>query len=377
MSFPAIVRIASGAAAGLIFLSSTWAQTPAQIKITAQQISAAGIRFAAVQRADTGGDGLRLSGKVVTPPSRIEMVSAPAGGIVQSLLVNSMDQIKAGSVMVRLHSPQLLEWQREYVQLSTQLALASKKTERDESLFKEGIIAASRLQETRNQLVSATVAAQERAQVLKLAGMRDAAIAALASQHGLNPVIEVRTGISGSVIEILVTPGQRVEAGAPLAKVARSGELWLELQASRLQGDQIRIGDSVTVAACKQSGRVIAIAPQMTEQSQLVMVRTVIPGAEGCLRAGQYLDAALRSKTALADGWLLPAAALLRHNGKDYVFVRNEAGVQAMPLTVITRSAESVVAQGALKAGAQVAIQGTANLKGIWLGLGNPASGDK
>ena len=377
MTLSAIVRIASGAAAGLILLSAALAQTSAQINISAKQISEAGIHFVTVQPATTNGNGLRLSGRVVTPPSRIELVSAPAAGVVQSVQVNSMDQVKAGNVLTRLHSPQLLEWQREYVQLSTQLELATKKAERDESLFREGIIAASRLQETRNQLLSVTVATQERAQMLKLAGMRDAAIATLAIQHGLSPVVEVRTSVSGSVLEVLVTPGQRVEAGAPLARVARSGELWLELQASRLQSEQIRIGDSVSVAGCEQNGRVSAIAPQMTEQSQLVIVRAIMPGTSRCLRIGQYLDAAISSKWSLAAGWLLPAAALVRQNGKDYAFIRDDAGVQALPLKVISHSAESAVVQGGLKAGAQVAVKGTANLKGIWLGLGNAASGGK
>ena len=96
------------------------------------------------------------------------------------------------------------------MQLAAQLELATKKTERDENLFKEGIIAASRLQDTRNQLAQAQVAVQERAQMLKLAGMRQAAIATLASQHGLNPVIDIQTPRGGTVLELMVAPGQRV-----------------------------------------------------------------------------------------------------------------------------------------------------------------------
>lgn len=345
------------------------------IRISEPQMRNAGVEFVSVSAAQENVDGVRLAGSAVYPPSRIETVSAPVAGVVQSLQVSSLDILRAGSVVLRLHSAELLEWQREYVQLSTQLELATKKTARDESLLNEGIIAASRLQETRNQLVQARVAAQSRMQMLKLAGMSDAAIVVLDNQHALSPIVDVKSRISGSVLEIIVTPGQRVEAGAPLAKVARSGELWLELQASRAQGDQIHIGDKVMLSQCAQAGRVTAIAPQMSAQNQFVVVRATLPGAEQCLRAGQYLEASISSKAAPASGWSLPAAALVRNHGRDYVFVKDAAGVQAQVIRIVTRSADKVIAQGSLQAGQQVAVKGLANLKGIWLGLGTPESG--
>ena len=375
MTRPTICRLIALLAAG--FVSAAQAQSAGPIRISPDQLAKAGVVFAAVKPASTAGVGVRRAGSVVYPPNRIEIVSAPAAGVVQAVLVNSLEHVKAMQALARLHSPQLLEWQRDYVQLAAQLELATKKTERDENLFKEGIIAASRLQDTRNQLAQAQVAVQERAQMLKLAGMRQAAIATLASQHGLNPVIDIQTPRGGTVLELMVAPGQRVEAGAPLVKLARAGELWLELQASRMQGDQIAIGDTVNVRACKESGRVSAIAPQMAEQSQLVIVRATLPGADRCLRAGQYLEATISSKTVPQTGWLVPAGALVRDAGRELLFVRDAKGVRPLNVTVITRDAASAVVQGALQDGVQVAVQGTANLKGIWLGLGVPAAGAK
>ena len=375
MTRPTICRLIALLAAG--FVSAAQAQSAGPIRISPDQLAKAGVVFAAVKPASTAGVGVRLAGSVVYPPNRIEIVSEPAAGVVQAVLVNSLEHVKAMQALARLHSPQLLEWQRDYVQLAAQLELATKKTERDENLFKEGIIAASRLQDTRNQLAQAQVAVQERAQMLKLAGMRQAAIATLASQHGLNPVIDIQTPRGGTVLELMVAPGQRVEAGAPLVKLARAGELWLELQASRMQGDQIAIGDTVNVRACKESGRVSAIAPQMAEQSQLVIVRATLPGADRCLRAGQYLEATISSKTVPQTGRLVPAGARVRDAGRELLFVRDAKGVRPLNVTVITSDATSAVVQGALQDGVQVAVQGTANLKGIWLGLGVPAAGAK
>jgi multidrug efflux pump subunit AcrA (membrane-fusion protein) len=356
----------------LVCVSQTaWSQAPIQIRISAAQIDKAGIRFSEVQSAQSTNEGLRLAGSAVTPPNRMEVVSTPAAGVVQALLVNSLDTVKAGQTIARIHSPELLQWQREYVQQFTQLDMITKKAERDESLLNDGIISAGRAQETRNLLQQARVAVQERAQMLKLAGLSETAIARLHSPSGLTPVIDIRSTAGGSVLEWMVTPGQRVEAGAPLAKVARAGELWLELQASRAQGEHIAVGDVVKTKACTQSGKVIAIATQLSTSNQLVMVRASLPGADKCLKPGQYLEATISSKTPPVSGWSLPSTALVRNGSNEFVFVRNADGVQAVPVTVESRAIDQVIVQGALTAKQSIAIQGLASLKGLWLGLGS------
>lgn len=365
--------------AGLLICLShaAWAQAPVQIRISAAQIDKAGIRFIEVQSAQSATEGLRLAGSAVTPPNRMEVVSTPAAGVVQALLVNSLENVKAGQTIARIHSPDLLQWQRDYVQQFTQLEMITKKAERDESLLSEGIISAGRAQETRNHLQQARVAVQERAQMLKLAGLSESAIARLNNPSGLTPVIDIRSSAGGSVLEWMVTPGQRIEAGAPLAKVARAGELWLELQASRAQGEQIAVGDVVKTKSCKQSGKVLAIATQLSESNQLVMVRASLPGADKCLKPGQYLEATISNKTPPASGWSLPSTALVRNGSNEFVFVRNSEGVQAVPVTVVSRAIDQVIVQGALTAKQSIAVQGLASLKGMWLGLGTTGTETK
>ena len=365
--------------AGLLICLSqaAWSQAPIQIRISAAQIDKAGIRFSEVQSAQSATEGLRLAGSAVTPPNRMEVVSTPAAGVVQALLVNSLENVKAGQTIARIHSPELLQWQREYVQQFTQLEMITKKAERDESLLNDGIISAGRAQETRNHLQQARVAVQERAQMLKLAGLSDAAIARLNYPSGLTPVIDIRSTAGGSVLEWMVTPGQRVEAGAPLAKVARAGELWLELQASRAQGEQIAVGDVVKTKSCTQSGKVLAIATQLSESNQLVMVRASLPGADKCLKPGQYLEATISNKTPPVSGWSLPSTALVRNGSNEFVFVRNAEGVQAIPVKVVSRAIDQVIVQGALTAKQSIAVQGLASLKGMWLGLGTTGAETK
>ena len=86
-------------------------------------------------------------------------------------------------------------------------------------------IAELRLQDSRTQQQMAELALRERRQMLQWAGMRDA-------HNNLSADLTVRAASSGTVLEVLANPGQRLEAGMPLAKIARAGQLSIRLQAS-------------------------------------------------------------------------------------------------------------------------------------------------
>ena len=104
---------------------------------------------------------------------------------------------------MRLSSPQALE----------PSATASRPTPRppsparassDEQLFREGLIAESRLQASRANAAQSAAQAAERAQELRLA------------QHSGGQTLSLVAPIAGSVLEQQASVGQRVEQSAPL-----------------------------------------------------------------------------------------------------------------------------------------------------------------
>ncbi|MGE5621745.1 MAG: efflux transporter periplasmic adaptor subunit, partial [Bacillota bacterium] len=113
---------------------------PDLIAISADQARKSGIATARVAAAASAaeGAGLALPGNAVFPAKAMQVVSAPAAGVVEAIRVDPMDKVAAGGAIVLLRSPQLLEWQRDYVQASVQARLAADKARRDEALFKEG-----------------------------------------------------------------------------------------------------------------------------------------------------------------------------------------------------------------------------------------------
>lgn len=340
------------------------------IKLDAAQQRNAGIQTVAAGTApaqDGGAPGQQLSGTVVAAPEGTAVLSSMVGGVVQQLHVGPLQAVRANTPVVTLFSQQLVEWQRDYLQLATLSTLAQQKLARDEALFADGVIARSRLEDSRGAALQASVMASERRQALRAAGMGQAQLQRLLASQAMSPVLTVSAGAAGTLLELPLSPGQRVEAGTPLARIAKSGALWLELQATPQLAAQLRVGDAVQVAGCG-TARVQALSPQLSAGNQSVQVRARMERDDGCLKLNQFVQASVALRT--AGGVLLPAAALVQRGAASYVFVQRPAGYAAVPVTTSPAGAGALWVKGAVPAGSQVAVRGVAAIKGAWLGLG-------
>ncbi|RFP24295.1 HlyD family efflux transporter periplasmic adaptor subunit [Duganella sp. BJB488] len=353
------------------------AEAVAQLPMSAKQISRAGIATAPAVAAQAGaatsvGDAVVLSGTVVAPADAVVLAAAAAGGVVQQVHSVSLQRVRTGSALATLFSPAWMETQREYVQLSTQSRLAADKRQRDESLFAEGVISRARVEESRAAAQLARLAADQRAQMLRAGGLDAAAIQALSAGAQPSPLLTVRAQSAGTLIELPVTVGQQLDAGMAVAKISRDGALWVELQASARQMSMLAVGDLLDVAQCGQL-RIIALSPQVNSANQTAQVRARQLEPQGCLKINAFVEARLVRPPAQGASLLVPAAALVRRGTANYVFVRNAAGFQAVPVVSGAAAGDQLWVRGAIAPGAQVAVRGLVALKGAWAGLGEPA----
>lgn len=359
-----------GAVLGLAgTVAATVAFAGDEIKITAQQARALGVQTVALSAGSAGG-GHGLPGQVVVPNNQLYIVSAPLAGLVQTTLVAVNDTVKKGQPLVRLQSPALIEAQRGYLQAAVQSQLARETVNRDEQLFKEGIIAESRYLAARGNFAQAAAAVAERRQALRLYGMSDAAIGRLQASHALSDTVDLVSPINGVVLEQSAVAGQRAEASGPLYKIGKLSPLWLEIQAPVGLAAGLREGGAVKVPAYGAAGKVVSVGRSVAPGSQTVMVRAEVTEGAQNLRVGQFVEARVAAPAAGAKEWRVPNAALVRNQGRAYVFVQTPAGFRAQPVNVVSETADGAVIGGAFKGDERIAVSGIAALKGAWIGVG-------
>lgn len=332
------------------------------------------VRTQPVQPAQAGTERLLLQGTVVLPAQQSDLVSMPLPGVVQTVSVAPMQPVRAGQPVARIMSPELAQLQREWLTSHTQAQLAWSKLQRDEQLLADGIVSEHRRNESRAAYEMAALAAREQRQALRLAGVPEDTLrrAEAGSSEALSPYLTLLAPVGGTVLEQLAAPGQRLEAGAPVARIARGGRLVIELQASSQQARLLRVGDTLAVDGCKTPARITALSPQLASATQGVQLRAELLQREDCLRINQFVQLRWlgRSGEKGAALFAVPAAAVVQQGGRHYVFVRHPQGFMATPVEPAAGSGPTLLISGALKPGDEVVVQGVATVKGAWLGLG-------
>jgi RND family efflux transporter MFP subunit len=345
------------------------------VQLTATQINTAGITTAEIRIAEAGtqlpvGNLLQLNGRVVLPNQAIELISTTVSGKIQAVLVNVGETVRPGTALLKIYSPEFLTIQREYLEAHSLARLSGNQLKRDEALYQDGIIAARRLEDARSHDLLAQATLREHRQLLKLAGMSDSAINSLTSASNMSPTITLNAQRNGAVLEQHISPGDNVEAGAALLQLGNIRTLWVELQASQAQLAQLQLGDAASINGCGKSGKLIAISPQVSRDTQTAFVRAEFTDPGTCMRPNQYVVAKITTRGTNQPMLSVPASALVRNANKDYVFVKTATGFSLQEVQVRARQADKIWLSRTLPDGTLVAVTGLAALRGAVAGLG-------
>ena len=292
--------------------------------------------------------------RVALSPAGVRVVAAAGAALVVQLHVQAGDAVRQGAPLVSLSMPGLAEAQAALVQARVRAQLAADNAARDEKLFAEGLIAESRLRAARAETQSAQAnrAAAQTARTL------------LGQGTVSGSTLTLTAPMAGTVIESPVEPGQRVDAGMPLLKLADLSRLTLDIPLSPAEAQGVTVGMDVHLTDSTASGRVTAVLPQL-DAAQSVRVRASLVDPQHRLRPGQSVRATLAGRTA-GQTQAVPAGALVWKLDVPYVFVETAQGFAPTRVTLVRQNAREAEI-GGLAAGSRVAVAGVAALKAQWL----------
>lgn len=360
-------RVLAGA---LAFLAAAAASLPGAapaaekdvpIRIDERQIRAAGIEVSRVE-PEAGTAQTVLPGTVAVPPQQLLVVAAPAAGLIEAVLVGPNENVRAGQPIARLRSTDLLEAQRTYLQALAADQLAQTRLERDEQLARERIIAERRLLTTRADREYARTTLQEREQMLGLLGMAEDDVRELREQRQMAAALTVSAPRDGVVLQLQVSPGERVAASAPLFSVAQLDPLWINLQVPLQQARAIEIGTRVSVPGTTAMGEVVRLGRSVDQATQSVIATVEVAAGTDSLRPGQVVSASVALQPNGTPQWRLPAGSVVRHAGQSWVFVRTPEGFIARPVTVIAEVPSATSIRAGLAPDDRVASRGILSL---------------
>ncbi|MEN5117249.1 HlyD family efflux transporter periplasmic adaptor subunit [Luteimonas sp. TWI662] len=343
---------------------------------------------------------IRATGTLV--PRQIRWITAVATATVQDVVVLAGAPVQADTVILRLGNPELQAGldkaeaalagaEADVVAVRTQLAsqlldqqaqaaaaasawrIAQVKREAFEQAHAAGVMSAidmreaqineeqgqgqARIERSRVAAFRQTMAAQLQAARARRDEAASAAAIARAQVRGL----AVRAGIDGILQQVEVEPGQQVETGAKLARVARPDELIARLQVPEVLAKDLVLELPVSVDTRNGvvTGRLARIDPAVREGSVTVDVAFSEPlpaGVRPDLSVdGKVLLGTLRDTLSIAR----PASAAPDARGTLFVVPAGSNEAQRRPVEFGAVSSDRIEVRSGLQPGDTVILSDT------------------
>jgi cobalt-zinc-cadmium efflux system membrane fusion protein len=281
---------------------------------------------------------LSFPGTVAIPPQQLRVVAAPAKGLIETMLVASDEAVRAGEPVAQLRSMEIVEAQRQFLAALADEALAADRLRRIRLLVEAKATPERELRAAETAAVNAKAQLDERRQILALMELSPAEIENLQATRKILPTVTVHAPASGMVVRRHVSPGERVDAAAPLYNIAKLDPLWVNIQVPASRLPAISVGDMVVLPAYGAKGRIIRVARTIDPQTQSASAVAEIDANGAAVRPGLATTVTVKLNQGSEPQWSVPSASVVRHRDRSWVFVRSKEGFVARPIQVIAES---------------------------------------
>jgi RND family efflux transporter MFP subunit len=274
------------------------------------------------------------------------------------MLVAADESVKAGQPIARLRSPDLVEAQRQYLAAIADEALAADRLHRAQLLVEARAMPERELRVAQTQAVNAKSQLNERQQILRLMDLSEPDIEQLRTTRKIIPAVTIYAPLAGVVTMRHVSPGERVDAAAPIYTIAQLDPLWINIQVPAARLAAIETGETVLLPAYGALGRIIRVGRTIDPQTQSAIAVAEIEPKGGSVRPGLIVSAVVTLAQASGPQWSVPSASVVRHSDRAWVFVRSKDGFVARPVQVIAESPGRTSIRADLSPNDQIADRG-------------------
>lgn len=287
---------------------------------------------------------------------------APISGPVARILVNPGARVSAGQLLATVSSPDFASAVADYRKAINASRNAERILQQNEALFKNDALARTELEQSRTDAASATADVEAAVEQLKSLGVDTSTVSGGKTSGPLEAGI--RTPISGTVVEKLITPGQLLQAGAtPVFTVADLTTVWVMANVFESDLSLVHVGEVVDVVTDASPtplrGRVDYIAALVDPASKATQVRIVATNTNGILKRDMFVRAHIHADRE-RTGILIPTSAVLRdEENLPFVFVADANGSYARRRVVVgSRVDDKYEVTDGLKAGERIVADG-------------------
>lgn len=294
------------------------------ILLTERQVRSVDLSMAQVQNREINTT-IPVTGSLVLRAQSTGDVTSLMGGVVRSILVREGQTVRKGQVVATIENTEVVSLQREYFSASKECQMALTEMERQETLSQGGAGIKKTLQQTRKayQVAQATLVGIGR-QLTQL-GIRPAEVA----KGRFTTVFPLCAPVSGTVSQLTASLGSYADMQTPLMRIRDNSAVECDLNVFERDLNKVSAGDRVSLTLTNQTGvtltgHVYGMNGYFNEGTKSVAVHVRLDNIRGKkLLDGMYVSGTIA--TGRKSCKALPSRAIVKADGKDYIFALNGA----------------------------------------------------
>lgn len=285
-------------------------------------------------------------------------------GVIRSVNADLGDQVSAGEILLEIHSAAVAEAKSAYLSAIVDHDIAKQSFDRLARLQEQSIGAEKDLLKAEGDFRSAKLSASNLRQRLLNLGLSSDEIETVEREQDTSARLAVRAPFAGTLVARAAVVGEAVKVGHELYTIADLSKHWLELSIPSNQAGHVKIGQSVEarfaeLPGAKISGRIIWVDTAIDPTTRMVRARAIVEQPGERITAGLFGNA----RIVVGDGQsgsILPRSAVQRHEGADFVFVRDSKDLFALRRVAVGASrGDSVEIISGVEPDEQVVTQGS------------------
>ncbi|GAB2533397.1 efflux RND transporter periplasmic adaptor subunit [Rhodanobacter koreensis] len=342
--------------------TQTASATPRNVSLTADQRKSIHLYTVAPSQFRKT---VEATGAVDFDNDQATSVLAPFSGPVSRLLVSPGQHVKKGEPLAEVDSPDFAAAVSAYVKAIVTAKNARRLADADKDLVQHNGVSQRENEQAQTDAANAEADRDAARQALVSLDVDPQVIRDIQAGRSVSRIEGIiRSPITGTVAEKLITPGQLLQAGTtPCFTVADLSRVWVMAQISASELASVSVGDTAQVetgiASTHLAGTVDNISALVDPDTRAVIARVVVENPKGLLKKQMYVRVRIQARQP-SSGLLVPVSAILRDDENlPFVYaVQHDGSFARQHVTLGSRTGDQYVIPEGLKAGDQIVVDG-------------------
>ncbi len=273
--------------------------------------------------------------EVTTPPNLLHSITLAFDAQINRLFVASYQNVKKGDLIAEVSGKDWIQAQKDAISNAIELRENQTIAKRKNRLCKEDVIPQKECVSINAIVQNSKAKLSASKEILKAYGADAKVIANITNSLKIYQSFDIRSRVSGDILELNAKLGKTVDAGTALAIIKEEGELWIESDMPLLSAKTLQKGQEVELLIDGKlyKSKVLELSPVINRNNQTRHVRFSLP-KDSSLLAGHrgIVKITKKQKTLVID-----KKSVIKYANKNIVFVKTDFGYRSVSIDILAQ----------------------------------------